>query len=76
MKIFLQHRQNLLYLAGTDAWAKSSSEALDFPNYDIAVAFASQHDVTDVQIVLKFPDSPFNIVLPFRKELACASVQV
>jgi hypothetical protein len=76
MKIFLQHKRSLLYVAGTDAWARSSDEALDFPNYDIAVAFASQHDISNVQVVLKFLDYPYNIILPFRKELAYLSVPV
>ena len=73
MKIFLQDKRTGRYFVRGDDWSESSEEALDFPNYDKAVAFAVQHGLSHVQVVLKFQDHPYRICLPFRRQLAAAA---
>jgi hypothetical protein len=74
MKIFLQDKRTGLYVAGGNEWSETSTEALDFPNYYRAVAFAIEHGLSRVQVVLKFQDHPYRICLPFRKQLAACGV--
>jgi len=67
MKIFLEDKTNALYLTKAGEWSMSASEALDFPSYDRAVEFAVEHSLRKVQVVLKFEDYPYNILLPLQK---------
>jgi hypothetical protein len=76
MKIFLQHKSTMLYLASGDKWTKTSAEAVDFSNYDKAIDFAIKNQLSDLQVVLKFADQPYNICLPFQKSLPPASLQI
>lgn len=68
MKIYLEDKTSSLFLTKTGGWSSSSSEALDFPSYDKAVEFAMEHSLNKVQVVLKFDDCPYNIMLPFQNE--------
>src|SRR5581483_3122590 len=72
MKIFLQDKRTERYFSQGDQWAEFSTDALDFPNYDKAVEFALRHGLSGVQVVLKFPDHPYRICLPFRRGLAAS----
>ncbi|EEF62568.1 hypothetical protein [Pedosphaera parvula] len=76
MKIFIQHKRTSLYLTRNNEWVKSSNEAVDFPSYDIAVAFASEHDSANLQVILKFADYPYNISLPMQKQPPRTSLQI
>jgi hypothetical protein len=76
MKIFLQHKCTLLYFIGTGTWTQFSREARDFTSYDQAVDFAMKHELTDVQVVLKFADQPYNICLPFQQTISPSPLQL
>lgn len=67
MKIFLQDQRTQLYLMSLGNWTKISEEALDFPNSDKAIEFALRHELSGIHVVLKFPDHPYHICLPFGK---------
>jgi hypothetical protein len=67
MKIFLQDQRTQLYLMNTGNWTKVSEEALDFFNSDQAIEFALRHGLPDTHVVLKFPDHPYHICLPFGR---------
>ncbi|MDB6066587.1 MAG: hypothetical protein JWR26_2795 [Pedosphaera sp.] len=69
MKIILQHKHTHMYFVDDSGWTKAPSEARDFIGYDQAIAFAKEHRLSDVQIVLKFADHPYDIRLPFLKRL-------
>ena len=73
MKIFLQDRHTSLYFVRTGHWTKSSTEAIDFPNYDKAIEYAREHKLPNVHVVLKFADYPYNIRLPLQKKLPRAA---
>ncbi|MDB6121184.1 MAG: hypothetical protein JWQ71_177 [Pedosphaera sp.] len=76
MKIFLQHKQTSFYFTKAAKWTRLSEDAIDFSNYDQAVDFASEHGLTDVQVVLKFKDQPYHICLPFQKDTPRSSIQI
>ncbi|MDB6111055.1 MAG: hypothetical protein JWR69_2805 [Pedosphaera sp.] len=65
MKIFLQDQRTQLYWMGLGQWTKTSGEAVDFINSDKAIEFALRHGLSGTQVVLKFPDQPYHICLPF-----------
>ena len=76
MKIFLQHKRTMLYLTGGGNWSKTTTEAVDFANYELAIDFAMKKQLSGLQVVLKFPDQPYNICLPFQKVLPPTSLQI
>jgi hypothetical protein len=76
MKIFLQHKETSFYLTRNAEWTGLSREAIDFFNYDLAVDFAAKHGLTEVQVVLKFPDQPYHICLPFQRNAPPSSIQI
>jgi hypothetical protein len=69
MKIFLQDKRTQLYLMGLGQWTKTSAEAIDFTNSDQAIEFALRHGLSGTQVVLKFPDHPYQICLPFGRQM-------
>jgi hypothetical protein len=66
----------MLYLAGGGHWTRTSAEAVDFSNYEKAIDFAIKNQLSDLQVVLKFPDQPYNICLPFQKVPPPTSLQI
>ncbi len=64
MKILLQHCRTRLYLRGLGNWTTNPQEALDFQHSQRAIDFARQHELTGVQIAVKFVDSQFDEVFP------------
>jgi len=76
MKILLQQKHTHLYFVEDCVWTKASSEARDFTGYDQAIAFAKDHKLANVQIVLKFADHPYDIRLPFLRRLPQPAVRV
>jgi hypothetical protein len=55
MRILLQHKQTGLYFRDIELWARTSSEAMDF---------CVLNKLNDVQLVLKFEEQKFDIVMP------------
>jgi hypothetical protein len=68
MKIFLQDKRTQQYFMSGGKWAQSSNEALDFPNSDKAIEYALRHELSEVHVVLKFPDHPYHICLPLQQQ--------
>ncbi len=64
MKILLQHCRTRLYLRGLGNWTTNPQEALDFQHSQRAIDFARQHELTGVQIAVKFVDNQFDEVFP------------
>ena len=64
MRILLQHVGTQLYLCDSGKWTPNHFEALDFGQSQRALDFARDHNISDVQIAVKFPDSQFDEVVP------------
>lgn len=64
MRILLQHKVTGLYLTDTGGWSRLSSEALDFVSSTTALDFCAANALKDIQLVLKFQEEKFDIVLP------------
>ena len=64
MRILLQQKNTGLYLKDIGAWVANSAEAADFLSSSKALAFCAANKISDVQLVLKFEEHHYDIVLP------------
>ena len=64
MRILLQQKNTGLYLKTLGAWVANAAEATDFLSSTKALAFCAANKVSDVQLVLKFEEHHYDIVLP------------
>jgi len=67
MRILLQHKQTGLYFRDIDSWVRTGSEALDFVSSSTAIDFCTTNKLTCVQLVLKFEEQQYDIVLPVQR---------
>jgi len=64
MRILLQQKNSGLYLKELGAWTLNAADATDFLSSTKALAFCATHKILDVQLVLKFDEQHYDIVLP------------
>ncbi len=64
MRILLQHRESGLYFKDVGAWTGDTTEAMDFVSSGAAIEFCATNRLDSVQVVLKFEDEKYEIVLP------------
>ncbi|TAL02870.1 MAG: hypothetical protein EPO07_06895 [Verrucomicrobia bacterium] len=64
MKILLQQRESGLYLRELGDWTPDAGQAMDFLSSTRAIDFCATHRIGDVQLVLKFEEQSYDIVLP------------
>jgi len=66
MRILLQHKETGLYFKDIDSWVRTGAEAMDFVSSTAAIDFCVSNKISDVQLVLKFDEQKYDIVLPVR----------
>jgi len=66
MPILLQNKETGLYFKDIDAWVRTSGEAMDFVSSTAAIEFCVSNKLSQVQLVLKFDEQRYDIVLPVR----------
>jgi len=64
MRILLQHRRNKFYFRRHGVWTSDIAAAFDFERTARAFDFARAHDLTDVQLLIKFADAEFDQIVP------------
>jgi hypothetical protein len=64
MKILLQQKESGLYFRDIGAWDPDPAEAMDFLSSTSAIDFCVANKISNVQIVLKFEEHRYDIVLP------------
>ena len=64
MRILLQQKNTGLYFKELGAWVANAADASDFLSSTKALAFCAAHKISDVQLVLKFEEHHYDIVLP------------
>lgn len=72
MKVLLQDLKSRLYLQGVAGWTADLNEALDFGNTSRAIEFWKDNDLLNVQIVLRYSGTAYDVVLdvlPARAEV-------
>ena len=64
MKVLLQHKESGVYLKDVGLTTPSAVEAMDFLSSTQAIEFCAAHKIVGLQIVLRFDEQHFDIVLP------------
>jgi hypothetical protein len=64
MRILLQKKESGLYFKDIDSWTRASLEALDFVSSSAAIDFCTVNKLDGIQLVLKFDEQKYDIVLP------------
>jgi hypothetical protein len=64
MRILLQQKETDLYFKDVGEWTRHPPDAMDFMSSTAAVDFCTLNKISDVQIVLKFEEQHYDIVLP------------
>jgi hypothetical protein len=67
MKVLIQHCVTLLYVSHAGIWVKNPDEAFSFQSSRAALQFCLQNNLVNVQVVLKFADSQYDLRLPLRE---------
>jgi hypothetical protein len=70
MRILLQQKETGLYFKDIDAWSREPAEAMDFLSSTSAIDFCVLNKISDVQLVLKFEEQQYDIVLPVLMDKA------
>jgi hypothetical protein len=64
MRIILQQRNGSLYFKDIGSWTADPAEAMDFVSSADVLEFCMLNKIDGVQVVLKFEDEKYEIVLP------------
>ena len=69
MRILLQQKETGLYFKDVGSWIPNSSQAMDFISSTAAIDFCTTNRLADVQLVLKFEEQQYDIVMPVRPDM-------
>jgi len=64
MKVLIQNPLTLSYFENEQRWTHDPESALDFKDSRSAVRYCSEHDLLDMEIVLKFPQERYDVHMP------------
>ena len=64
MRILLQHKETGRYVRDAGAWTHEPADAMDFLSSTKAIEFCALNKIAGVQLVLKFEEQLYDIVLP------------
>ena len=64
MRILIQQKETGLYFKDVGSWTRNPSEAMDFLSSTTAIDFCVMNKISGVQLVLKFEEQQYDIVLP------------
>ena len=76
MKILLQRKETGDYFQEPGTWTRESADAMDFLSSTSAIDYCAANKILDVQLVLKFDEQHYDIVLPMRMESAFRPARV
>lgn len=64
MKVLLQHKESGHYLKAIGLTTPSTADAMDFLSSTQAIEFCAANKIIGMQIVLRFDEQHYDIVLP------------
>ncbi len=70
MRVLLQQKDSGLYLQDLNSWTRRSSDARDFLSSTAAIDFCLAHSISGVQLVLKFEEQRYDIVMALLPQAA------
>jgi hypothetical protein len=75
MRILLQQKETGLYFRDIGAWTPKSQEAMDFVCSTAAIDFCVQNSLNGLQLVLKFEEEKYDIVMPVHQASGSRTTQ-
>ncbi len=69
MRILIQQKNSGLYFRDVGSWTRNPAEAMDFLSSTAAIDFCVLNRISHVQLVLKFEEQQYDIVLPVSVHL-------
>jgi hypothetical protein len=66
MRILLQQKESGLYFRDIGSWDPNPFEAMDFFSSTAAIDFCVANKISNVQLVLKFDEQRYDIVMPVQ----------
>jgi len=66
MRILLQQKETGLYFKDIESWDPNPFEAMDFLSSTAAIDFCVANKISNVQLVLKFDEQRYDIVMPVQ----------
>lgn len=66
MRILLQQKETGFYFRDIGSWVRDTSDAMDFVSSTVAIDFCVSNKLPGMQLVLKFADQNYDIVLPVQ----------
>lgn len=64
MRILIQQKDTGFYFKDVGSWTRNPIEAMDFLSSTTAIDFCVLNKISGVQLVLKFEEQQYDIVLP------------
>jgi hypothetical protein len=64
MRILIQNCKTKQYLTNDRDWTADQSGAAVFGSTTLAMKYSNAHRLTDVQVVLKFPEDRYDVHIP------------
>jgi hypothetical protein len=64
MRILIQQKETGLYFKDVGSWTRNPPDAMDFLSSTTAIDFCVMNKISGVQLVLKFEEQQYDIVLP------------
>ena len=64
MKVLIQQKETGLYFKDINGWIHDSADAMNFLSSTSAIDICRMNKISGVQIVLKFEEERYDIVLP------------
>jgi hypothetical protein len=68
MRILVQQKYSKRYFKDIDQWTRNHLEAMDFRTSTKAIEFCFSNRILDVQLVMKFDEQEYDIILPLTAE--------
>jgi hypothetical protein len=68
MKVVLQNMKTRLFVEESGTWISKIDRARGFINSGEAIDYAFQHKLTNVEVILWFPEQNYSLTIPFERE--------
>jgi hypothetical protein len=67
MRVLVQDLVTSAYFQGPGCWTADAERALAFADSHAAAQFCLENEITQAQVVLKFPDDQYDVQLPLHE---------
>lgn len=68
MRILVQQKDSGFYFKDIGDWTRNPAEAMDFLSSTAAIDFCVSNKIARIQLVLKFEEQQYDIVLPLSNK--------